>query len=305
MINVFQFLGLTSGHRKPDNTVQKVKNIEEVPESKKEWPMYAQVKKDGVYCMLVVAGNGEFQRAFFGRTGKPLSNMQHLCLSGLPEGVYIGEVCLPGESLEVLSGIVNPNRKKPVEEELYIDWQNNGGIYFHDHLTLEEFLNGESSRPYTTRFRSLCDHGLPVLAFSVVASPDSAEYYAVQLIEQGEEGAVFKQDVGWEAGHKGWRMMKRVRHIEYDLLCVGAEEGTGKYKGKVVNLIFRWRNGGTIKAMLGKGWTHEDARRMWTNYHDTPEGLTYRVYGLQDSSKGKIRLPKVGEARIDKETPDY
>jgi len=29
------------------------------------------------------------------------------------------------------------------------------------------------------------------------------------------------------------------------------------------------------------------------------------VYGLQDSSKGKIRLPKVGELRIDKATPDF
>lgn len=304
MINVFQFLGLTSGHRKPDNTVQKVKNIEEVPESKKEWPMYAQAKKDGVYGMVVHDG---LSPAMFGRTGKMLSSCEHLLdqYEKLPAGVYIGEIVFPDYSLEVLSGIVNPNRKKPLDDDLYIDWKDHGGVFFHDHLTLEEFLNGESSRPYTTRFRSLCDHGLPVLAFSVVASPDSAEYCAVQLIEQGEEGAVFKQNVGWEAGHKGWRMMKRVRHIEYDLLCVGAEEGTGKYKGKVVNLIFRWRNGGTIKAMLGKGWTHEDARRMWTNYHDTPEGLTYRVYGLQDSSKGKIRLPKVGEARIDKETPDY
>lgn len=304
MQNVFEFLGLPAEHRKSEKTVQKVKNIEEVTEKNKKWPMLAQAKKDGVYGMVVHDG---LSPAMFGRTGKMLSSCEHLLdqYEKLPAGVYIGEIVLPDYSLEVLSGIVNPNRKKPLDDDLYIDWQNNGGIYFHDHLTLEEFLNGESSRPYTTRFRSLCDHGLPVLAFSVVASPDSAEYYAVQLIEQGEEGAVFKQDVGWEAGHKGWRMMKRVRHIEYDLLCVGAEEGTGKYKGKVVNLIFRWRNGGTIKAMLGKGWTHEDARRMWTNYHDTPEGLTYRVYGLQDSSKGKIRLPKVGEARIDKETPDY
>lgn len=60
--------------------------------------------------------------------------------------------------------------------------------------------------------------------------------------------------------------MKIVRGVSYDLECVGIEEGTGKYKGKVANLIFRWKEGKTVKAMLGKGWTHHDAKQMFENY---------------------------------------
>ncbi|QYC97019.1 ATP-dependent DNA ligase [Klebsiella phage IME184] len=96
--------------------------------------------------------------------------------------------------------------------------------------------------------------------------------------------------------------------VSYDLTCIGWEEGKGKYKGKVANLIFKWKGGKTVKAMLGKGWTHEDAERM---YHDIKHGGELNVIGkifavkaLQESSKGVLRLPKAGELRHDKEEPD-
>ncbi|WP_459625687.1 hypothetical protein, partial [Enterobacter hormaechei] len=122
------------------------------------------------------------------------------------------------------------------------------------------------------------------------------------------EGAVFKRDVDWEAGHKGWRQMKIVRTVAYDLRCIRWEEGKGKYTGKVANLIFKWHGTQKVKAMLGKGWSHEDATRMYNEIKNGGElnviGRIFTVYGLQDSSKGKIRLPKVGELRHDKEDAD-
>lgn len=304
-MNVFDFLGAASP-RKPEKTVQKVKNIEEVPDSKKKWPMYAQVKKDGVYTLMAVQG---IQCEFFGRTGKALSNMEHLGLPSLPDGVYVGEVCFPGYSLEVLSGIVNPNRTKPVDEELFLDWLNHAEVHWHDFLSIEEFLAGESRELYSNRHRYLHSLGLRTLPLHIVGDADSAEQFAEAYIEGGEEGVVFKQDTGWEAGHKGWRMMKRVRRIEYDLLCIDVEEGMGKYAGKAANLLFQWKGGKTLKAMLGKNYSHEDAKEMWECYLNggdkCPVLSIFTVYGLQDSSKGKIRLPKVGELRHDKETPDF
>src|SRR5690554_8107347 len=86
--------------------------------------------------------------------------------------------------------------------------------------------------------------------------------------------------------------MKRVRRVEYDLLCVDYEEGKGKYAGKVANLVFQWKDGQTIKAMLGKSYTHEDAEGMFKAIHGdagaapgNPLGKIFTVYGLQDSSK--------------------
>ena len=102
--------------------------------------------------------------------------------------------------------------------------------------------------------------------------------------------------------------LKIVRTVAYDLRCIGWEEGKGKYTGKVANLIFKWHGTQKVKAMLGKGWSHEDATRMYNEIKNGGElnviGRIFTVYGLQDSSKGKIRLPKVGELRHDKEDAD-
>ncbi|WP_206536948.1 hypothetical protein, partial [Salmonella enterica] len=102
------------------------------------------------------------------------------------------------------------------------------------------------------------------------------EAFAQKHIDAGREGAVFKLDCDYESGHKGFRQTKIVRMVSYDLTCIGWEEGKGKYKGKVANLIFKWKGGKTIKAMLGRGWTHEDATRM---YHDIKHGGELNVIG--------------------------
>lgn len=303
-MNCFEFLGLAPDYRKEGKVVQLVKNLEEVTEKNITFPLLGQIKYDGVYGMLIVTEAGA---AIFGRTGKKLSNLSCLFTkyTKLPLGVYLGEVCLPGRSLEVLSGIVNPNRTKELEPDTEAYLNNNVEIHFHDYLSIEEFVAGESLQCYSHRVSTLRSNGLTCISTVVIHSYTDLEVFAKEAIEEGQEGVVLKHDTGWLAGHKGWRAMKRVRRVEYDLLCVGAEQGKGKYEGLVANLIFRWKDGSTIKAMLGKNYTHEDARRMWTNYHDTPEGFIFTVYGLQDSSKGKIRLPKVGELRHDKSSPDF
>ena len=305
-MNVFEYLGLKPNHRSEDKIVQKVKHIDEVPESKRIWPMFSQVKKDGVFCIVAVVGG---IAAFFSRTGKKFVNVEWLesemNMVDSTDGVYIAELCNDLCSLEVLSGIVNPNRNKTLSAE-QAALVHSMYLAFHDCLTLEEFAEGKSDAPYLKRHWRLQNfigaglhwHILACLACETEKDFDElAEFY----VSINEEGVVGKPDVGWEAGHKGWRMVKKVRGVSYDLLCINVEEGKGKYKGLAANLIFRWKNGKEIKAMLGKGWTHDDARDMFVN---PPIGKIFEIYALQESSKGVLRLPKVGELRHDKTKPD-
>lgn len=313
MQNVFEFLGLPANHRKKDKVVQLVKHYNEVPESKKKWPMYGQVKKDGVYTMLVITAN---KNGMFSRTGKRYTNVDYLEYNGMDDvrpGIYIAELCNDECSLETLSGMVNPNRVKPLsaEQEELMD---SCYLAFHDRIGLEGFITGAYDVPYNIRHKLLSmllpDH--LVLPIYFIEGKATFDTYVEQCIAEGEEGAVIKQmEEGWYAGHKGYRVMKKVRGVDYDLRCIGAEEGTGKYKGKVANLFFKWKNGKEIKCMLGKGWTHDDAEAMWladTQYPystaRSPVGKIFQVYALQESSKGKLRLPKVGELRFDKTTTD-
>lgn len=315
-INCFTFLGLPEEHR--SHPVMLVKHRDEVPAAKLTLPVYAQVKKDGIFSMTIVRNDNNV--GIFGRTGKKLQNVSHLEVAIAERqwqpGIYFGELQTMAidSYLESLSGVVNPNRTEPLD---FIGEQVRDGLYidYFDMMTLGGFVEGSANTGFCSRHMALtkrlagrlfgnCD----ILPYTRLGSEEEVEAFAQKCIDAKEEGAVFKLDDGWLAGHKGYRQTKIVRMVSYDLTCIGWEEGKGKYEGKVANLIFKWKNGKTIKAMLGRGWTHADAERM---FHDIKYGGELNVIGkifavkaLQESSKGVLRLPKAGELRHDKEQPD-
>lgn len=340
MKNIFEFLGLPSDHRPVKKIYQLVKHFDDVnPKAeqgifhkKVSFPMFGQVKRDGVFCAIVVMDGAV---GIFNRTGKHMTSCGDLHSSivqqDLVDGVYMGELqSLHKCSLEELSGVVTPERVNPlkytVEEDgtiidqptiakrIYVD--------FFDFLSLNEFVAGVTEVKYRERHMRLKLRteytNLHVLPYVIIKSEEELRDFAQQMIDLGEEGAVFKQDVGYKCGAKDWHQMKVVRGIHVDLECIGWEEGTGKYLGRVANLLFRYKNGKTVTAMLGKGWTHEDAREMRIHIGGYPHfcngskgavnpiGRIFHVYGLQPSSKnGIIRLPKVAEQRHDKAQADY
>lgn len=322
-MNIFEYLGLPVDHRKLTNKVtQLVKHWDEVPESRKKDKLFAiQTKEDGV-CSLTIIKDGAV--TIWSRTGKLFTNTVHIASRieelRLCDGVYLGEMWLDKKiaSLEELSGMVNPNRVNPLSYEgsnklrhMHMSW--------FDLVTLDEFVKGNSSLNYKVRYYDLLNHLNHRLVFSNVevlpcyfdVSAEQIDKHLENAIAQGKEGIIIRDpDADWEAGHKGWRVMKKVRGVDYDLQCIGWEEGTGKYRGKVANLIFNWKGGKEIKCMLGKGWTHDMARKMFVDIHTGPNfhldtvGKIFQVYALEESSKGKLRLPKVGEQRFDKEVSD-
>lgn len=324
-MNIFEYLGLPTNHRADNKVVQLVKNFAEVNPKVEEgllhkkvsFPMFVQEKKDGVFCIVLVKERGK-EVKLFNRTGKAMTNCTGLSgyykKSLLEEGVYLGELCSMIDcSLEELSGSVNPNRVNALN--LYQETiAQHLTVHMFDLLRIEEFILGLSDRKYLSRYNTLRAHadGISgVINNYRVSTAQELYSYADSHISRGDEGVVAKQDVGYLCGAKDWHQMKIVRGMHVDLECIGWEEGTGKYTGLVSNLLFRYAKGKTVKAMLGKGWTHSMAEQMYqdtqlTQRLNSPIGKIYHVYGLQPSSKnGVIRLPKVGELRHDKAVPDY
>lgn len=307
-MNIFEFLD-SPVVRKKEKMTQKVKNYDEVSDKSKPFPMYVQIKEDGNYCMRVKY-NGKV--ANFSRTGEMLNNLEGVYEEALiADGVYICEVVNYSMSLEQLSGAISSERVNPLDETTKTLMKQVQFKYF-DFLSIKEFLDGESQQTYLRRHEWLVKnirYPLSILPYTQVDSEEVLLKIAKRAINAGKEGIVVKQDLPWKAGHKGKHQMKIVRGIDVDLECIGFEEGTGKYEGKVANLIFRYKDGKEITAMLGKGWTRTMARRMFLDIQraaGTPVGKIFQVYGLQPSSKnGLIRLPKVGELRFDKTEADY
>lgn len=319
-MNIWEYLGLKKDYRTESKTTQLVKHYDEVPDSRKKDKVFGlQFKEDGV-CAITIVRDG--MPIIFSRTGRKFTNTSHLVHRimslKLKDGVYFGEMtcCLSMVSLEVLSGATNPNRVNPLGESNYMV-PANLDMNFFDLVSIKSFIEGESQTPYTRRYSNLVDRlsktpnvtGLYYLDYSTTISDSDIDKKLESVVSVGGEGIVIIDvAAGWVAGHKGWRKMKKVRGCDYDLMCIGWEEGTGKYKNKVANLIFNWKDNKTIKCMLGKGWTHQMAEQMFieaTNqtFH-SPVGEVFQVYALEESSKGKLRLPKVGEQRHDKGEPD-
>ena len=312
---IWEFLGLKASHRPASKTTMLVKHLREVSEKNIEFPMAAQLKVDGVHCLVVVY---QGRIGCFTRTGNMMTNVSKVSdgLIGVPDGVYMGELTSTApHTLEELSGVVNPNRTEPLDwygqaqaDGLFVQW--------FDWVPMGSFIAGSTKGAWQARHEQLgirlahTDAHKNILPYTLVYDMESLEKFAQVCIKAEEEGACFRNlTSGWEAGHKNWKIVKVVRDISYDLLCAGIEEGKGKYSGKVANLLMQWKDAEVIPVMLGKGYTHEDAERMFlaagTGQLADPIGKVYRVTALKDSSKGKLRLPKVREHRHDKITGDF
>ena len=314
-MNIWEFLGLPATHRPASKTTMLVRHWREVSSSNIKFPYAAQLKVDGVHA-LVVIHQGE--AAVFTRTGNLMTNVQ-VVLSSVAfaqDGVYMGELTSSApHTLEELSGVINPNRKEPLDwygqaqaDGLFVQW--------FDWVPIGSFISGSTKGNWEARYEQLklrladTEAHANILPFTLIHDESARLSFAKSCIDADEEGAVFRElTSGWEAGHKNWKIMKEVRDISYDLLCVGIEEGKGKYLGKVANLLMQWKGGEVLPCMLGLGWSHVDAERLFIatkrNTQDSPIGKVYRVTALKDSSKGKLRLPKVREHRHDKVEGDF
>ncbi|WDS49600.1 ATP-dependent DNA ligase [Acinetobacter phage F70-K44] len=306
---------------KTKNPVQLVKHFDEVPESKIAYPLIGQIKYDGVY-ILIVMHNG--MPKAYSRTGKEYyhelySTTYFKSLFGLDDGVYIGELVAPTITLEELSGLVSTNRK--VEwGTADIEAMDQSYVMLHDYLHFDKFLDGYSEAAYMVRYYELKRQLIAVnldqylVRNTAIYNREDADEFAEVFIKGGKEGVVFKQNLDWVAGHKGYRTMKIVRGLSLDLLCVGVEYGKGKRAGQIAKLKFSYK-GNVFSADLGKGWTDERRKALTSQYEAlehpdalsewNPVGKIWEVKALQESSTGKaLRLPKVIRVREDKEEPD-
>ena len=317
-MNVFEWLGCSE--RK--HVVQLVKNYHEVPDKKKAPAYFAQRKKDGVYAIAIQhPDTGEV--GFFGRTGKRLTSLKTFeqaiksVMDSIGQYVIITELCSDDCSLEVLSGIVNPNRTKgltadqsEIVEKMY--------FAVHDMIELDEFKEGVTKVPYCNRLQDMSvllgPHisqlkFLKAIRSTTVFSETEAQAFADLCIAEGEEGIVLKDpDAGWLAGRKNEVAMKIVKGVDYDLEIVDFEEGKGKRSGTLANLIVRWRVGGTMDGdvchlCVDGRFTDELRATIWNNREEY-RGRIVHVHGLCVGSKGSIRLPKVRAFRIDKTVAD-
>lgn len=260
-----------------------------------------------------------------------------------PEGVYIGEALIykDGKPLDrkTGNGLINKFIKRETTLESLqskIDAILNSGRYLTgknlkiseevkqkeqefaeidkalhfviwDSLTLEEFEEGISTRPYTERFGEaikatfMTSKLKPVPSYRVYSMKE-AQAIADEFISNGGEGAIVKKlDTMWKDGTSK-DMVKIKAVLDADLLCVDVEEGSGKYKGKVGALVLE-TSCGRLKVKVGTGLTDKDRDKPFNYYTGKVIEIQYNEF-IKSKSKStdSLFLPRFIEVREDKNT---
>lgn len=319
---------------------QLVQHVEDANMSKAlEQQFYvAQQKHDGVWA-AIVRDEASQRVVIFSRTGKRF-NIPNALATALYHDKYmrrfpanwvcIAELCCSNLSLEQWSGLLSPNRVKQWTSEQVGTVQLGINIQVHDNLPIDTWVNGGTELTYKQRWV------MPLVSFDdstyyhKVLNKFIGELVWVQFgsapleygLKQGElivpfksilaettkdggEGYVLKAlDADYVIGRRSYHVMKEVRGIDVDLVCTAVKFGKGKRTDLIAALQFEYK-GKVFWADLGKGWDDNSRAGLTEAYNigcslRSPVGKTFHVHGLQESSKGVIRLPKVMEMRIDK-----
>ena len=176
-----------------------------------------------------------------------------------------------------------------------------------DSLTLHEFEEGLSTRPYTERFGEaikatfMTSKLKPVSSYRVYSMKE-AQAIADDFISEGGEGAIVKKlDTMWKDGTSK-DMVKIKAVLDADLLCVDVEGGSGKYKGKVGALVLE-TSCGRLRVKVGTGLNDLDRAKPFDFYIGKVIEIQYNEF-IKSKSKStdSLFLPRFIEVREDKNT---
>lgn len=280
------------------------------------YPAYIQLKADGMRINAVVVGDTVEYRSRSGEKVQincPRFDDNFIEMAKGEDIVFDGELLVRDENDKILdrktsNGIGNSAiRGSITEDEISM-------MFFKlwDCIPFDVFTGKKpSDRAYWVRLADLearlrlsdtqvCE----ILETQEVKSEKEAYVIAHRYMAAGEEGAVLKNRNGLWQNKRVKDAVKMKRLETADLLCIGWEEGDGKYKGKIGALTVT-DGSKTMETNVGTGL--DDAERGADP--DTYVGKIIEVgyeYVIQAKGAEKRRLytPRFICVRHDKHKPD-
>lgn len=290
-----------------------------------------QAKADGLFSYIIKANDTVIMLTRAGTVWTSESLKQDMV--ECPDKVYVGEglIYKDGKPLDrkTGNGLINKFIKRETTLESLQEKLNKGNpkslkeletkrlefaeidkaLHFviWDSLTLEEFEEGISTRPYIERFGEaikatfMASKLKPVSSYRVYSMKE-AQAIADEFISEGGEGAIVKKlDTMWKDGTSK-DMIKIKAVLDADLLCVDVEEGSGKYKGKVGALVLE-TSCGRLRVKVGTGLNDLDRAKPFDFYIGKVIEIQYNEF-IKSKSKStdSLFLPRFIEVREDKNT---
>jgi len=255
-------------------------------------------KVDGWYGYKEVGGDDPIRSNAQRIIPSCLNKSEQLTVSsrGLPKGRLIFEITVDGTpQFEIMNGILNRKALCPdVRLNLhdFIPFDRPEAVTWERYCMTREIFNG-LDLPWI----SMIDH----LGSSDV--PEKWESTAVQLIDKGVEGLILKRmDAGYSPGKRNEDLMKIKEECEFDLLCVGFNQGAvgTKYQYTLGALVLHDKQGKTFTV---SGMTDKQ-RNDWFN---TPSMILRKVVKVKAKNvmkDGSLREGRFSVIRYDKNADD-
>ncbi len=275
----------------PEFRLQLCKSYEEKRGVGKKFPIFGEVKQNGMRVVAIVR-DGEVE--YLSRGGRPVATMEHctpMILKMLPTKRLEGYV-LDGEARSEVEGLENAisdvKRDVAKADRLPV-------YHIFDMLNGREWREQVCVRAYRSR-RKLLEEAydrIPPVGRKFVRLTPTVELNSASEVtalynrarKAGLEGIVLKPPHGYYTFGRSADWMKMKNAETTDVVITGSIVGRGKYVGQLGALTFMM---GSEECRVGGGFTDEDRVRLWKR-RTKLIGLTMEIEFTDKMSSGKTQ----------------
>lgn len=267
-----------------------------------KFPAYIQVKMDGTYREFRVQDGNVQART---RSGEEYFNpVLFEQLSKYPNGFYVGELTIHGDSRFTGNGLINSDNP-PYDKIMFTMW---------DYLTFDDY-NLVTKTKYYDRFEELnkifnqnLGNNLAIVKTEFVHNISEALHYVKIWMQNGLEGGVLKSlDNEFKNGTSKTQLKIKLK-IDTEMRITGFTEGSRdtKREGYIGAIQFQ-NDEGTIKGQCS-GFTEEQMKQ----FTKEKDNLIGKIISVEFNDLGKavnsetysLTHPVFIEIRNDKEETD-
>lgn len=247
-------------------------------------------KLDGVRCLYYSSDKGLTSRSqklrYVGFEEIEI-NCQMLCADN-NLSFLDGELYIPGEKFDVISGIVRKAKKYDIKAKARVEFR--------------VFALGSIDAPlmpaglmYDLMRSALPDTGrVSYLPHSYIRNTPAAIQAEAELVrssDRSDEGIMLRNPESVYAGVRSNDLLKVKNFVKSTFVIVGFTKGTGKYSKSLGNLLIRGMvDGKIVNAKVGTGFSDQERSNIWTN-QVSYLGENVEVIYLGATPSGSLRHP--------------
>ena len=261
-----------------EKKIQQCKNYDP---KKVQYPVYAQVKMDGIFARWCSRS-----KTFFTRSGNNIQGLsvleKELSFSHFPD--FDGELVIPNIEFFKMNGLIRSSNQTP------------SCMFYVFDTPIEDATERRLSVYHSLLTEANRKHVHPLKSHWCIDRHGVDDFYK-KALDLGYEGIVIKSWGVVYYNSKKWFVQKRVPEKSAEAEIIGFVEGTKSFTGTLGAFEVKYQ-GVTIKVGGGPGVTHAFRSHVWTN-QDKFLGQMMTVTYKSLTPSGSMRSPKFKSIRWD------